>query len=216
MTSTDISTRPTMGLEEQISYAQALAGADLLPEAYFKKPANVLIAMQAGEALGITPFQAIQGIDVIKGKMSLSAELMRALVLRDGHTLRVDVLTDNGCRMLAARHGRPDDVQTFDFTMEDAKRAGLAGGNWAKHPKAMLLARCTTMTCRAVFPDVIGGFAATEEQDDVTTPVRATSHLLPDTAPPVAEPVEGEQLLPMSIVDEDTGEIVDADVVEPA
>jgi hypothetical protein len=203
MTSTEIAKAAPMGLEEQIHYAQAMAGASLLPEAYRKQPANVLIAMQAAESLGITPFQAIQGIDVIKGKMSLSAEMMRALILRDGHTLRVDVLTENGCRLLVARWEHPDEVQQFDYTIEDAKRAGLSGGNWAAHPKAMLLARCTTMAARAVFPDVIGGMAATEEAHDEPRRVD-TTRLMPTTT---VEPIQ--------IVDTDTGEIVEAVVEEP-
>jgi hypothetical protein len=202
MTSTEIAKAQPMGLEEQIHYAQAMAGASLLPEAYRKAPANVLIAMQAAESLGITPFQAIQGIDVIKGKMSLSAEMMRALILRDGHTLRVDVLTENGCRLLVARREHPDEVQQFDYTIEDAKRAGLSGGNWAAHPKAMLLARCTTMAARAVFPDVIGGMAATEDAHDEPRRVD-TTRLMPT-------PTE-----PMHIVDTDTGEIVEAVVESP-
>ena len=59
MTSTELA------LSDQITYAKAMAEASLLPEAYRRQPANVLVAMQAGEALGITAFQAIQGIDVI-------------------------------------------------------------------------------------------------------------------------------------------------------
>jgi hypothetical protein len=196
-----------MGLEEQIHYAQAMAGASLLPEAYRKQPANILIAMQAAESLGITPFQAIQGIDVIKGKMSLSAELMRALILRDGHTLRVDVLTENGCRLLVARREHPDEVQQFDFTLEDAKRAGLTGGNWAAHPKAMLLARCTTMAARAVFPDVIGGMAATEDVHDEAGPRRVDTTRLMPTPTPVAEP---EPVAEAVEADED-GVIIDSD-----
>lgn len=212
MTSTEITKATTMGLEEQISYAQAMAGASLLPEAYRKQPANVLIAMQAAESLGITPFQAIQGIDIIKGKMALSAELMRALILRDGHMLRVEVLTEKGCRLLVARRERPEDVQQFDFTIEDAKRAGLTGGNWAAHPKAMLLARATSMAARAVFPDVIGGLGyAGEEIEDVERgPVKSTSHLIPD-----AEPEPRPAYQEPAAVDTETGEIVDAEVVEP-
>jgi hypothetical protein len=207
MTGTDIAKAAPMGLEEQIHYAQAMAGASLLPEAYRKQPANILIAMQAGESLGITPFQAIQGIDVIKGKMSLSAELMRALILRDGHTLRVDVLTENGCRLLVARREHPDEVQQFDYTIEDAKRAGLTGGNWALHPKAMLLARCTTMAARAVFADVIGGMASTEEAHDEPEVRRYDTTRVMPTAPVVEET--------MHIVDEATGEIVEAVVASP-
>jgi hypothetical protein len=217
--STEIVRAAPMGLEEQIHYAQAMAGASLLPEAYRKAPANILIAMQAAESLGITPFQAIQGIDVISGKMSLSAELMRALIQREGHYFRVDVLTANGCRLLVARKEDREDVQTFEYTREDAKLAGLTGGNHAKHPKAMMLARATTMAARAVFADVIGGFAATHELEDERSERRVdTSRLVPPSraADPEPDAVEAELVEePMHIVDEETGEIVEAIVESP-
>lgn len=181
MTSTEIAR--TDPLHDRITYAKALAEASLLPESYRKQPANVLVAIETADALGISPMQALQGITVIKGKMTMSSELMRALVLRAGHQLRVDVLTENECRMVAARKEWPDDVQAFTFTMQDAQRAGLTGSQtYKQHPKAMLLARCTSLACRAVFPDVIAGVSyAPEELEHEPAPVRrvATERLMP-------------------------------------
>jgi len=152
-------------LDEKINLAKYLAEASIIPESYRKQPANLLVALEMAEALNLHPMQAINGITVIKGKMSMSAELMRTLVLRAGHQIDVDVLTEQGCRLLVARRERPDNVQAFEFTMVDAQHAGLGGQeNYRKHPKAMLLARCTSLACRAVFPDAIAGAGYTPDE----------------------------------------------------
>ena len=184
MTETAIAVRPA-NMAEQIQLAKLLAESSILPDSYRKQPANLLVAMEAAESLRISLFQAIQGISVIKGKMAMSAELMRALVLRAGHELRVDLLTEDGCRMAAARRERPDDVQFFEFTMADAQRAKLTGadGNYSKYPKSMFLARATSLACRALFPDVVSGIGfdpdeLAESMDD-RPPTVSTARLRP-------------------------------------
>lgn len=198
MTSNEIAHRDP--LADRIIYAKALAEASLLPESYRKQPANVLVAIETADALGISAMQALQGITVIKGKMTMSAELMRALVLRAGHQLRVDVLTETECRMVAARREWPDDVQAFTFTMSDAQRAGLATSDtYKRHPKAMLLARATSLACRAVFPDVIAGVSYAPDEVEHDEPPRrvTTERLLP--AQPELQPTD----VPGVVVDED-------------
>jgi len=51
-----------------------------------------------------------------------------------------------------------------EFTLEDAKRAGLADAdNYRKYPKAMLFSRCMSAGARAMFPDVLAGMYTPEE-----------------------------------------------------
>ena len=114
-------------IEVQIHKAKLMAEASILPEAYRKQPANILVAMEVADTLGITLFQAIQGVDVIKGRMAMKPELMRALILRAGHRFRVDVQAAEGCRVIVARAENPDDEQVFEYTIRDAAQAGLAG-----------------------------------------------------------------------------------------
>lgn len=150
----------------EIQHAKLLAESSILPEAYRRQPANILVAKEAAEALQVTLFQAINGIDVIKGSMRLKAEMMRALILRDGHRFKIDTLTDAGCRIVCARKEWPDDVQTFEYTMADAQRAKLAqNDNYGKHPKSMLLARCSSLAARSVFPDVVAGLGYAPEDE---------------------------------------------------
>ena len=76
-------------LSERIQYAETLAESSLLPKQFQKQPANVLMAIEYGNSLELSPIQAIQEITVINGKPTASANLIGALVRKAGHRLRV-------------------------------------------------------------------------------------------------------------------------------
>jgi hypothetical protein len=188
MTSTEI-------VAAQLQKAEMMSAASILPKEYQKNPANILVAMEAAEALGVTLFQAIQMVTVINGRMTMSAEGMRALVLSRGHLFRIEKETPEIAQITVARAERPDDLMHFAFTAHDAKTAGLTGGNYSKYPAAMLLARATTKACRAVFPDVIAGISyAPEEAAEFTAPAPAPE---PDPQP---RPASAEQLAELAEV----------------
>jgi hypothetical protein len=206
--STEIATQT-----DRIEHAKLLATADMLPPHLRGKPANVLWTMEMADGLDLTLAQAVNGVVVINGQPSLKAETMRALVMRAGHRFRVDTQTDAACVVSVARREYPDDVQQFTYSSDDAKRAGLTGGNWQKHPKAMLLARATSSACRAVFPDVIQGFMAPEEVVEYGRPTTPAPPPVPQAPTTVTrEPAPAPE--PPADVDLDTGEIVEAEVVE--
>lgn len=175
-------------LESRIRYAKALAASSLLPDHFRDKPANVLLVLELGRSLGIEPITALSSISVVKGRPTMSAELMRALIARAGHHFRILVSSPTVCTIAAARREHPDEPSTFDYTLEDAQLAGLAGSeNYRKHPKAMLLARCTTMTARAVFADVIGGISYTpDELDGIPTKAARVN----TSTDPAVEPID--------------------------
>ena len=66
-----------------LQYGEKLIASGLLPSAY-KKPEQVLVAVEKGRSLGINPIEALFGIDVIVGRPTLSAKLVGALVKRAG------------------------------------------------------------------------------------------------------------------------------------
>lgn len=130
--------------------------------------AKALTIAQKGKELGIPPLQAFSSITVIKGKPCLSAELMLALCYQRIANFSAAFITPpekatQECTIVMKRgHGQP---QTFRFTMEDAKNAGLLapGSAWQKYPAAMLRARVISAACRAVAPDAIMGCYTPEE-----------------------------------------------------
>ena len=205
-----------IALSDQIQKAKLLADSSILPESYRQKPSNLLWAMELADALDVSLAQAITGITVIQGKPTMSAEMMRALVLRAGHRFTVTEMTDKAVTVTVARKEWPDDVQQFTFSMADAQHAGLAkSATYQKHPKAMLLARATSMACRAVFPDVVSGMGYVPEElghDDA--PKRVDTARLTPPKPTVQHVETAAETVESEPVDTETGEILDAEVVD--
>lgn len=178
--------------------ANQVAGTEFVPKALRGKAPAVLAAVLTGRELGIGPMEALAKLHVIDGKVGVSPELMRALVLRAGHSIHPTTYTDERVT-LEGRRADSGAQAHVTWSMEDAKRAGLAGkGAWATYPRAMLLARATSELCRLLFPDVISGMSYTPEElgDD---PQDALGSTVIDV-----QPVPG--------VDMETGEIVAATV----
>jgi len=200
----------TDNLPERMEYSKALAASDLLPKQYRNSPANVLVAVEYGRALGLEPMAAIQGIHVVEGKPTASAQLIGALVRNAGHRLRV-VGDDTQATATIRRKDHPDFEFTATWTMQRAAKAGLAGkGSWAKYPAAMLKARAITEVARDACPEVLAGVSYTAEELGVD-PVAAPAAPAPPPVPTVADPVVTVERddEPMPLVDTTTGEILD-------
>ena len=214
-----------------IDYSKALAASDLLPAEYRNKPANVLVAIEYGKALGLEPMSAIQGITVIKGKPTASAALMAGLVRRAGHILRVTG-NDKRAECTIIRADDPEFEFKTIWTIERAKQAGLTSNQtWSKYPDAMLKARAISECARNACSEILAGVQYTSEElgaepDEQPTKVTAqrsapiTSKPITSTVPKAEkpsivepdfdEPAPAEQ--PTLTVVED--EIVDAEIVE--
>lgn len=166
-------------LSERMDYARALATSDLLPAQYRNKPGNVLLAVEYGQALGIPPMTAIQGIHVIQGKPTLSADLMAAMVRRAGHRLRVRV--DDGPVGVAEliRSDDPEYTYRCSWDIGRAKAADLLGkDNWKHHLPSMLKARAISEVVREGASEVLHGLIYTAEELDPNIPVGADGDVL--------------------------------------
>jgi hypothetical protein len=147
----------------------ALAFASgLLPEAIDREEAAFVI-IATGIELGLSPMQALRGIHVIDGKPILAADLIVALCKRSPECLFFQIIETSSERATykTQRRGDPDPT-SLTWTLEDAKRAGLADRNTRrKHPAAMLRARCAAALARAVFPDVALGLYEESEGEEI-------------------------------------------------
>lgn len=178
-------------MAQAMEMAKVLAASGLVPSALRGKPADILLILLTAREVGVGPVQALSGIHVIEGKPTMSAELMRALVMRSGHTLTIDV-TDKR----AVAHGKRRDTgaeATYEFTIDDATLAGLTRKTvWVQHPKAMLSARATSALCRQLFPDVIAGVSYVPEELEHVTAERADQPAQPAEADPNLTAALGE------------------------
>ena len=164
--SQELSQRTPQALAEKQGWAQTLAASNLLPPAYQKQPANLFLAAEYADTLGIPRIAAVTGIHVIQGKPSMSADLMAAQVRRAGHKLRVKASDTEAVAQLI-RKDDPDFTYECRWDLERAKQAGLLGkrgGNWQAYPAAMLKARAISEVIREGCSEVLYGAVYTPEE----------------------------------------------------
>ena len=177
MTATNVATLPTgtagfsltpQTLDEALRFADTLSKSSLVPKDYQGNPGNCIIAMQWGGEIGLAPLQAMQSIAVINGRPSIWGDAMLALVRGSGLLEYIrEEPTEAGCTCTLKRRGEPEVVR--EFTVEDAKKAGLYGkqGPWQTAPKRMMQMRARAFALRDVFTDVLRGVYIAEEARDL-------------------------------------------------
>lgn len=150
---------------DRLQHAQAVAQSSLIPDGYRNQPANVLWAMDLADALGIPFPQVIQTMVVMRGRMTMSADIMAAVVRRAGHKLRV---REHGLSVTATLIRQDDPDYEFSATWDEAKarQAGLWGqrGPWTQYPAQMLRSRAITEVCRQGASDALAGTVYSPEE----------------------------------------------------
>jgi hypothetical protein len=193
--------------------AQTLVKSGFLPD-HVNTPEKALAIMQRGRELGIPPMLALGSISIIKGKPVLAADLMAGLVYRaidqrgDG-LLDIIASTPGECVIRYRRWGQRE-AREYQYTWDDAVRAGADKSNptYRAHPAAMLRARAISAVCRMAFADVVGGIYTPEEIATIPDVAEAPSELHIDA---VSDAMGSP---PPRFIHRDTGEIVEAELVE--
>jgi hypothetical protein len=156
--------RPAADLAVQI------ADTEFVPAEFRNRPGAIAACILYGAELGLGPMQSLAKVDVVKGRPAPRAELGRALALAAGHEIWVEETTNTRVVMKGHRRGSSH-VFTVAWTMDDARKAGIAGNPaYAKYPRQMLLARASAELVRQMCPDVTGGIVMfAEEAADADT-----------------------------------------------
>lgn len=210
--------------EPAIKMTELIAASQFVPEAIRGNRGAVFSSIMLGLELGVGPMTTLANVHVINGKATPSSELMRALIFRAGHEMTFIESTTERCVVECRRRGTQH-VSRFVYTMDDAKRAKLLNkGPWQADPRAMLIARCSSLAARAMFPDVIIGLPPdiddVDEVDEVERPPAPTAKISRRrrTSEPEPEPeTVTVEVIDAVVVDETTGEILDeVDEVTPA
>jgi hypothetical protein len=150
--------------------------------------AQAFVKIALGDSMGFNPSEAMTGIDIIQGRVSVGANLRAARMQRAGFTWDILQLDDKGCRLRLKFGGKPlvSEVLEGDkivevptvvsFMAEDAARAGLIGkDNYKKNPRNMFFARAITNAQRWYAPGVLGvDILSTEEAIDMEPVVEST------------------------------------------
>lgn len=180
-------------MQEAFKLAELIAGSDLAPKDYRGKPGNVLIAVQMGQELGLSPMTSIQSIAVINGKPGLYGDVGKALLLAAGLIIEEDDIeviakTSMG-RCKITRPGRPPVERTF--SVENAKKAGLLGkdGPWKNYPERQLAWRAFWFAARDAASDLLKGLRGAEEIADYQADAQDAPAVMVQPAVPPLLPV---------------------------
>jgi hypothetical protein len=142
---------------DPMSIAKIFRASGMFPDIQSEAAAATKIII--GRGLGLTDYDAMSGLHIIKGKAVLAANLMAAAIKRAGKYDYRSAVNDDEARIEFRQRtvdGGWETIGITSFTMDDAKRAGLGGDNWRKYPKAMLFARAISAGYKQHCPDALG------------------------------------------------------------
>ena len=144
------------------SQAESLVKTGFLPQA-IKTPEQALAIILTGRELGIPAMTALNGINVIQGKPTISPQLMLGLIERSGQldNIKID-MSDEEVSVTMKRKGRSAHTEVFGW--EQAKAMQLVSkDNYRKQATTMFKWRAVSACARVVFPDVLLGLYTHEE-----------------------------------------------------
>lgn len=146
--------------------------------------AQAIVKVLAGRELGFGPIASMTGVNIVKGRPALSANLMAAAIKRSGrYTYRVVRLDDQACEIAFFENGQ--EIGRSVFTREDAKKAGTQ--NMDKYPRNMLFARALSNGAKWYCPDIFGGPVYTPEE--LGAPVNEDGEII-DVTPVAPAPAD--------------------------
>lgn len=154
-------------LGELMNMGKMFADSGMFPD--IKSAAQAVVKMQAGQEMGIPPFQAMNGIHIIQGKATVGSGLMASRVKASGKYDYKVIQQDDKMCSIDFYKGK-EKLGNSTFTIDDAKKAGTK--NMDKFPKNMLFARAISNGVKWYTPDVFAGpVYVPEEMDQVTEDV---------------------------------------------
>jgi len=116
-----------------------------------KSVAQAFVKIQAGQEIGLAPFAAMSGINVIMGKPTFGAGVIASSVKGSGkYDFKVIEMSEKICS-IDYFEGK-EKIGNSTFTIDDAKKQGTK--NLDKFPKNMLYARAMSNGQKWFCPDV--------------------------------------------------------------
>jgi hypothetical protein len=146
--------------QDVIKIANVIFDTPFVPDGLRGNAPAVAACMLAGREMGLSIMTSLANIDVIKGKPTQKALLMRALIQSRGHKWEDVEVTDTRAVIRACRKGESTWAEVM-FTADQAKKAGIDLG---KYPADKLYARATSRLARRKFADVIMGMPYSAEE----------------------------------------------------
>jgi hypothetical protein len=166
----EIAKKQLSRLDEIARLGQWLAAAESGDSSQNAKGATAALRLYYATELGLTPL-AVAELSMIKGRLYVGAQLLRALAVQRGYRVfRVDLSDETCTAQIVTSDGRILGQSTF--TIDQAKKAGLvrAGSPWTTHPSRMLWARASKNAIIDFAPEVSLGLSLDDELQEIEPP----------------------------------------------
>lgn len=160
-------------LNDLASFAITISNSGLAPQG-FKTPDAIMVAIQHGMELGLSPMASLQSIAVINGRPTLYGDGLMAVAR--AHPACEDVIEtfergegDDNMKAVCEVRRKGCVPVVRSFSVAQAKKAALWGksGPWSLYPQRMLQMRARAFALRDAFADALKGFRCTEEERDI-------------------------------------------------
>lgn len=186
--------------EDMFRFSKSVILSGLAPKG-FDKAESVLVALQLGLELGMSPMSALQNIAVINGRPGIYGDAALALVRSSGLLEKYSQKWEGEGEKRRAiitciRKGEPEPI-VASFSVADAKAANLWGkpGPWSQYSDRMLLFRARGFALRDGFGDVLKGLRTSEELEDMPRDMKNVTPTKRETESAAAE-VDDKALFP--------------------
>ncbi len=177
---------------ELLRYCGAMVMAGAVPK-WFDTPQKLFGALMFARSLNL-PDAAIRNIANIHGVMSIFGDLPLSLVQSSGllsgfkeqwFDKDYEVICFENKNLTAEAFGavsfmsrNEEEIQSFSFTIDDARKAGLypaskAGMPWDKYTKIMMRYKARAIGLKSLFADKINGVSILEYDLDTNDPTEA-------------------------------------------
>ena len=171
-----------IGIQQAYRTAEGLFKSALYQQ--YKSPEQIMAVIMRGRTLGLDATTALDQMNVIQGRPTMSAQCMVAVVKSSPiceFLECIEALSDRATWETKRRGERKEHRRTF--TREEADKAGfttakeydkvakrytgriITKDNWEKQPHVMLQWRAAAALIRQVYPDLILGIYTTEEME---------------------------------------------------
>jgi len=160
-------------LTEAMDFAKMIASSSFCPSQMKNKPGDVILAMQMGSEVGLSPMQAIQNIAVINGRPCLWGDAALAVAMGSSQFFShrewlEGTIKDGNLTAFCGVTRKNHEEHIKSFSMDDAKKSNLWGktGPWSQYPERMLQMRARAFAIRDKFSDALRGISFAEEVSD--------------------------------------------------
>lgn len=191
-----------------LDLARAFASAKMVPQQYQNSPGDCYIAIKLAQRFKMDPWSVMMEMYLINGKPMMSGKLAIAILNNSlAEPLRPEYSGDGDERALTLSGRVEGEQKPLSVTLK-VKDARTANDQWKKNPDQMLMYAGARMWGRRYTPDILLGIVFDDEEVADVNPMIPLNPRTPIASPPT-------QAAKPDIIDELTGEVLDAPAVLP-